>query len=317
VLAAGLTQSGTISSIFASQEVTDFVDFEAGYEEGAHWAKPNVKIITTYYSGSLETAFTDPTWGIKAVRQQLQDGSDVVVGAGGSTAQGALEEVALRTTKTKPLYCIGFFADYWASIPEERSCLVSSGISLVGPSLSNLILQVMRGTVGGDEYVGDVGLASFHTLASAVPLTVQKQITQAEADLKTGKIQTKKGRTSAKTTPLTDPVAKPGHWVGTTPPISFDITSAGKIRNFKIGIPFPGIQTCNLKGSDIAIQPDGTFAFTNDVQDAQGSTDKQTIGGTFYSFTHLTGFTVLAVCDKVRIKDLQNITTSWSADWKN
>lgn len=59
----------------------------------------------------------------------------------------------------------------------------------------------------------------------------------------------------------------PGHWESSDPPVSFDVTTDGNIRNFKMEVPWSpvggGIGTCTIVISAvIPINADNTFAFT-------------------------------------------------------
>ena len=189
VLAAGLTKSGTIGSVLGTDQVPPVVRFKEGYEAGAKWAKPDIKIISIYYPGGLDKAFNDPVWGAQTAGQELDNGADVIFGAGGQTGNGALQELAKRTTKDKPLYCIGVDTDQWETLPEAHPCLVSSAMKLIIPGVSGLIKQAVGGSIKAGNFTGEVGLAPYHDFDTLIPATLKQQITQAAADLKAGKLQ--------------------------------------------------------------------------------------------------------------------------------
>ena len=58
------------------------------------YTNPEVNLISTYHPGGLDVAFTDPEWGATTARQALDNGADIIFGAGGQTGNGALIEVA-------------------------------------------------------------------------------------------------------------------------------------------------------------------------------------------------------------------------------
>src|SRR5258708_14782726 len=190
VLAARLSKSGTIAAVLGTDQVPPVVRFKEGYEAGAKYAKPDIKIISTYYPGGLDKAFVDPVWGAQTAGQALDSGADVVFGAGGKTGNGALQEVARRTTKDKPLFCIGVDTDQWETLPEAHPCLVSSAMKLITPGVSGLIKQSVDGSIKPGNFVGEVGLAPFHDMASVVPASVSAELDKLKADLGSGKIQT-------------------------------------------------------------------------------------------------------------------------------
>jgi simple sugar transport system substrate-binding protein len=188
ILAARMSKSGTIAAVLGTDQVPPVVAFKEGYEAGARSVKADIKILSTYHPGGLDKAFDDPTWGATTAGQAIDQGADVVFGAGGKTGNGALQEVAKRTTKDKPLYCIGVDTDQWGTVPEAHPCLISSAMKLITPGVSGLIAQVKNGTIKGGNFLGDVDLAPFHDFDSVVPQSVKDEIAKAKADLKSGKL---------------------------------------------------------------------------------------------------------------------------------
>ncbi len=93
-LAAQLSETGTIGAVLGTDLVPPVVAFKEGYEAGAKAINPDINIISTYHPGGMDVAFTDPEWGAATARQAMDQGADVVFGAGGITGNGALQEVA-------------------------------------------------------------------------------------------------------------------------------------------------------------------------------------------------------------------------------
>jgi basic membrane protein A len=92
-LAASLTKTGTVAAVLGTDLVPPVVAFKEGYEAGARSVNPDINVISTYHPGGLDVAFTDPEWGAATARQAIDNGADVVFGAGGKTGNGALDEV--------------------------------------------------------------------------------------------------------------------------------------------------------------------------------------------------------------------------------
>ncbi len=185
-LAAMMSESGTIAAVLGTDLVPPVVAFKEGYEAGARYINPDINIISTYHPGGLDVAFTDPEWGASTARQALDQGADVVFGAGGKTGNGAIIEVASQ----EGAYCIGVDTDQWETVPEARPCLISSAMKLITPGVFNLIKASQEGNFPAGNFVGEVGLAPFHDFDSVVPQEVKDRLNEIDAGLKDGSIDT-------------------------------------------------------------------------------------------------------------------------------
>jgi basic membrane protein A len=186
VLAAELSESGTIAGVYGTDLVPPVVAFKVGYENGAKYINPDIEVISTFHPGGLDVAFTDPEWGASTAKQAMDLGADVVFGAGGKTGNGALGEVANNPGN----YCIGVDTDQWLTAPEAHACLVSSAMKLITPGVFDLIKLSSEGNFPGGNFVGPVGLAPFHDFEDSVPQTVKDTLAQIDAGLKDGSIST-------------------------------------------------------------------------------------------------------------------------------
>lgn len=185
-LAAQMTKTGTIAGVFGTDLVPPVVAFKEGYEAGARYINPSINIISTYHPGGLDVAFTDPEWGATTAAQAIQNGADVVFGAGGKTGNGALIEVASHAG----LFCIGVDSDQWETVPEAHPCLLSSAMKLITPGLFDLIKAAKDGTFNAGNAYGAAGLAPYHDFDSVIPQAVKDKITQIANGLKDGSITT-------------------------------------------------------------------------------------------------------------------------------
>ena len=187
VLAASMTKSNIIAAILGTDLVPPVVAFKEGFEAGAKSIKPDITIISTYHPGEISQAFTDPEWGAATAAQAMDKGADIVFGAGGMTGNGALEEAANR----EGVFCIGVDTDQWHTVPAARSCLISSAIKLITPSVARLIAmeKVGRFPTNGNFY-GDAGLAPFHDFEAKIPMEVKTLLSRIDAGLKDGTIRT-------------------------------------------------------------------------------------------------------------------------------
>ena len=181
-----LTKTGTIAAVLGTDLVPPVVAFKEGYEAGAKYVNYDIKIISTYHPGGLDVAFLDPEWGASTARQALDQGADVVFGAGGKTGNGALIEVAGQ----EGAYCIGVDSDQWETVPEAHSCLVSSAMKLITPGVIDLVHKAVEGGFVGGNTFGDVGLAPFHDFEDKVPQDIKDRLNQISEGLKSGFITT-------------------------------------------------------------------------------------------------------------------------------
>lgn len=185
-LAASLSESGTIASVLGTDLVPPVVAFKEGYDNGALHVNPDINVIGTYHPGGLDVAFTDPEWGASTARQALDQGADVVFGAGGKTGNGAIIEVAGDEGK----WCIGVDSDQWFTVPEAHDCLVTSAMKLIVPGVFDLITASAEGSFPGGNFVGDVGLAPFHDHEDAVSQDVRDLLDEINNGLQDGSIST-------------------------------------------------------------------------------------------------------------------------------
>ncbi|MEX2143902.1 MAG: BMP family ABC transporter substrate-binding protein [Anaerolineales bacterium] len=189
-LAAMLSKSGTIAAVLGTDLVPPVVAFKEGYEAGAAYVNPDINVISTYHPGGLDVAFTDPEFGATTAAQAIDQGADVVFGAGGDTGNGALREVAGHAG----LYCIGVDVDQWNTVPEARPCLVTSAAKHIKEAVYDLISQFAAGTPHEGLYFGSVGLAPFHDFESAVTADMQADLDAIREGLTNGSISTGYGQ---------------------------------------------------------------------------------------------------------------------------
>ncbi len=185
-LAAMMTKTDTIAAVLGTDLVPPVVAFKEGYEGGARYINPDINLISTFHPGGLEVAFTDPEWGGTTAKQAIDNGADVVFGAGGKTGNGALEEVATHAG----LFCIGVDTDQWLTVPAAHPCLISSAMKLITPGVFDLVSLAKDGAFPGGLYFGETGLAPFHDFDSQVPQDVKDKLAEIDAGLNDGSIST-------------------------------------------------------------------------------------------------------------------------------
>jgi len=185
-LAAMMSKSGTIAAVLGTDLVPPVVAFKEGYEGGAKYIQSDINLISTFHPGGMDVAFTDPEWGATTSKQAIDQGADVVFGAGGKTGNGALIETAGHSG----LFCIGVDTDQWDTVPEAHPCLISSAMKLINPGVFGLIQMASEGTFPAGNYIGEVGLAPFHDFDSVIPQEVKDKLDEINKGLLDGSIST-------------------------------------------------------------------------------------------------------------------------------
>jgi basic membrane protein A len=186
-LAAQLSKSGKIASVLGTNIIPPVVAFKEGYDNGAAYINPDIEIISTYHPGGLDVAFTDPEWGATTAKQAIDQGADVVFGAGGKTGNGALIEAAGH----QGVFCIGVDSDQWETVPEAHPCLVSSAMKLIKQGVEDLINQIITGgQAPTGNFFGPVGLAPFHDFDSQIDQGIKTKLDEINKGLLDGSIET-------------------------------------------------------------------------------------------------------------------------------
>lgn len=184
-LAALMSKSGTVGAVLGTDVVPPVVKFGKGYENGAKYINPDITVLLAYHPGGLAKGFIDPEWGKQTAVQQMDQGADVIFGAGGKTGNGALIGAA-----EKKVFCIGVDTDQWYTVPEAKAYMLSSAMKLITPGTFDLIKAAQDGTFKGGNVVGPVGLAPYHDTDSQIPAEVKSKIEEIDKGLKDGSIQT-------------------------------------------------------------------------------------------------------------------------------
>ncbi len=189
-LAGMITKTNFVVGVLGTDLVPPVKAFGTGYVNGAKYVNPDVKAQVVYHPGGLANAFTDPEWGASTAKQLMDQGADVVFGAGGKTGNGALIQVAEYAKAGKEVYCIGVDTDQWYTVPEARPCLVTSAMKLITPGVFELIKLAKEGNFPGGNYYGGVGLAPFHDFEDKIPQEVKDKLAEIRKGLEDGSIDT-------------------------------------------------------------------------------------------------------------------------------
>ena len=188
-LAASVSKTGKIGAAVATDAVPPVWRFGEGYRAGAKAAKPDINIQVVYHNDvGFEKTFVDPEWGKATALSMIDQGVDVVFGAGGRTGNGALLAAADR--KDKGVVAVGVDTDQYLTVPEAKDVIITSAIKIIDKGVTDQIKKVADGSFKGGNVYGEVGLAPYHDLESKVPADLQAKIKDTAAKLLDGSLKT-------------------------------------------------------------------------------------------------------------------------------
>ncbi|MGL4687777.1 MAG: BMP family lipoprotein, partial [Fusobacteriaceae bacterium] len=140
-LAAIMTKTDTVGFVGGMQ--VPLIDrFKNGFEQGAKYIKPDVKVILSYVGGS--SAFNDPVKGKEIAISQIRQGADVVYHAAGATGIGVIE--AAREAK---VFALGVDSDQDDIAP---GVVLTSMVKNVDVAVFDTVKSVIDGTFTSGVY---------------------------------------------------------------------------------------------------------------------------------------------------------------------
>lgn len=183
-LAANMTKTGIVAGEYGSY-ITPVVAFHDGFQNGARYVTPDIKILSTYHPTD-DKAFSDPQWGATTAAEAIQSGADVIFAAAGQTGNGGLIEVASHPG----LFCIGVDIDQWQTLKEAHPCLISSAMKMVDEGVYELFQAYWQGEPVTGNYYGQAGLAPYYDFENLVPQSVKDSLAEIAAALEDGSLST-------------------------------------------------------------------------------------------------------------------------------
>jgi basic membrane protein A len=91
MIAAQKSKSGVLGFI-GGMDIPLIHKFETGYEEGARFVNPNIKVLDNYV-GVTDSAWNNPGKGKELALAQIEKGADVIFTAAGNSGLGAFDAV--------------------------------------------------------------------------------------------------------------------------------------------------------------------------------------------------------------------------------
>ena len=182
--AAGLmTKTNVVGGIFGCSFIPAVARYEVGYHNGVTYVNSKAKIIDVYHPGAIDVCFGDAAFGSETATSMINEKVDVLYGAGGLTANGAL-----ITACSKGAYVIGTDMDHYITLPEVKACVLTSALKGIVQGINDLIVSISKGTFKGGDSYGPSSLAPYHGLDGTVPAEVKAKLIDIANKLKSGEI---------------------------------------------------------------------------------------------------------------------------------
>jgi basic membrane protein A len=128
----------------------------AGFEHGARYARPGVRVLGAYQPAG-GAPYEDPVWGADQARAFSQQHADIIFGAGGTTGQGALLGAA-----QSGVACI----DADIVVSSDPGCLLASSMKFIDRGVQLTVDDAIAGPWRS-------GLRSLGLAQSAVGLSLR------------------------------------------------------------------------------------------------------------------------------------------------
>jgi len=188
-LAGYMTQSDVLG-VVAGDQVPPVIKFHKGFANGAKHVNPKVQVLGEYIE-----SFTDPQKGRSVAQSFIEQGADVIFGAGGETGSGGI-----RGAAEQGVWAIGVDQDEWFTTFESGQApgadrLLSSAIKRMDNAVYAAVRRAVEGKFKGETalfHAGNlgIGLAPYHAAEDAVPEEVKGRIDEIAAGLRSGTITT-------------------------------------------------------------------------------------------------------------------------------
>jgi basic membrane protein A len=190
-MAALMSKTNQVGAVAGSDALPQMKRYGEGFLAGAVSINPAVKATVIYHNEvGLDKTLVDPEWGAATANTMVDSGTDIIFGVGGDTGNNALVAAV-----TRGIYAIGADTDQYYAFPVAAPHLYMSVLKMISPGVSELI-KTAKGAQDGSSvfpsgnYLGQIGISSYHDLDSAIPSEVKLRMTELVQGLLTGSLQT-------------------------------------------------------------------------------------------------------------------------------
>jgi basic membrane protein A len=183
IVAATITKSNKIGAVGGRSDVPPVVNYIKGYENAAKATKPGITVSINYTED-----FNAPDKGKASADTMIGQGVDVIFQVAGLTGAGALQAAC-----NAKVYGIGVDVDQWQSLPANQACIITSAEKHLQSAVRDAIKRFkdkgkQSGNFTNDATNGGIGASPIRNL-NPVPAGLQDKLTQATADMASGKLK--------------------------------------------------------------------------------------------------------------------------------
>ncbi|MBO0860781.1 MAG: BMP family ABC transporter substrate-binding protein [Chloracidobacterium sp.] len=184
MIAAYASKTGTIGFL-GGMDIPLIHRFQTGYEEGARYVNPNIKVLRNYV-GITDAAWNDPGKGRELANAQYEQGADVVFQAAGNSGLGVFD-----AAEAYDQFAIGVDADQnWV----KPGHILTSMLKRIDNAVYSIVKDEVEGKFAGGAHVyglenDGVGYAvDQYNRHLITPLVIDK-VEEARRDIIAGKIK--------------------------------------------------------------------------------------------------------------------------------
>jgi basic membrane protein A and related proteins len=184
MIAAYASKSGSIGFV-GGMDIPLIHRFQTGYEEGARYVNPNIKVLRNYV-GITDTAWNNPGKGRELANAQYEQGADVVFQAAGNSGLGVFD-----AAEAYDQFAIGVDANQnWV----KPGHILTSMLKRIDNAVYSIVKDEIEGKFSGGVHVyglenDGVGYAIDEYNRHLVPPLVIDKVEQARRDIIAGKIK--------------------------------------------------------------------------------------------------------------------------------
>ncbi|MEU3754478.1 BMP family ABC transporter substrate-binding protein [Streptomyces olivoreticuli] len=164
--------------------------FQAGFEQGVKYAKPDTEIRSEYLYTNNDKGFNDPASAKDKAKGMLDSDIDVIYSAAGLSGNGSMEAVAGK----KGAWSIGVDSDQYQQpgLEKYKSSILTSVVKNVDVAVFDLIKSVQDGKpfTGEHQYLLKDNGVSLATSGGFID-DIKPQIEEAKKNIVDGKVKVK------------------------------------------------------------------------------------------------------------------------------
>jgi basic membrane protein A and related proteins len=184
MIAAYTSKTGSIGFV-GGMDIPLIHRFMTGYEEGARYVNPNIKVLRNYV-GITDSAWNNPGKGRELANAQYEQGADVVFQAAGNSGLGVFD-----AAEAYDQFAIGVDANQnWV----KPGHVLTSMLKRIDNAVYSIVKDEVEGKFNGGVHVyglenDGIGYSIDDYNRSLVPPLVIDKVEQARRDIIAGKIK--------------------------------------------------------------------------------------------------------------------------------